>query len=227
MNTEAFVYCWTDWRDEKLYIGYHRGSPDDGYVCSSEHMLPEYKQRPDDFSRQIVASGSVEDMIEFERKLLKAERVATNEHYYNINEGGFNVDWEDPEFRQKHLDGVRSDSCREKRSEYMKHNNPMYNPEVAKRSGESISKTLQAKTEEEWSETKAKEWETRRKKYGATGGNGLTKEKAAEREKKNPGIFHRTALKVWETRRKNGTDKTASKAWETRRKKYGHSGRKK
>ena len=80
---EAFVYCWTDWRDEKLYIGYHLGSPDDGYVCSSEPMLAEYKQRPNDFSRQIVASGSAEDMQNFERVLLQADNTATNENYYN------------------------------------------------------------------------------------------------------------------------------------------------
>ncbi len=25
---EAFVYCWTDWAKDKLYIGVHVGSPD-------------------------------------------------------------------------------------------------------------------------------------------------------------------------------------------------------
>lgn len=36
---ESFVYCWTDHKRSKLYIGYHKGSPDDGYVCSSKRML--------------------------------------------------------------------------------------------------------------------------------------------------------------------------------------------
>ena len=107
----------------------------------------------------------------------------------------------------------------------MKHNNPMKREDIRKKAGENISNTLKSKTKEEWADIKKKEWESRRKMYGATGGNGMTKEEAAEREKKNPGIFHRTALKTWETRRKNGTDKTASKAWETRRKKYGPNGR--
>ena len=41
----TFVYCWTDWATNKLYLGSHKGGVDDGYVCSSKHMLYEYKQR--------------------------------------------------------------------------------------------------------------------------------------------------------------------------------------
>jgi hypothetical protein len=80
---EAFVYCWTDWRDEKLYVGFHKGFSDDGYICSSKPMKAEYKQRPEDFTRQIVASGTVKDMHNFERILLQAADVCHNEHYYN------------------------------------------------------------------------------------------------------------------------------------------------
>ena len=55
---EAFVYCWTDVKTNKLYIGSHKGTVNDGYVCSSKLMLQEYTKRPQDFTRQIVAEGN-------------------------------------------------------------------------------------------------------------------------------------------------------------------------
>jgi hypothetical protein len=44
-NMEAFVYCWTDKITNKLYVGSHKGSPDDGYVCSGKYMLEESKKK--------------------------------------------------------------------------------------------------------------------------------------------------------------------------------------
>ena len=44
---EAFVYCWTDNLTNILYVGSHKGTEDDGYVCSSKYMMKEYKSRPD------------------------------------------------------------------------------------------------------------------------------------------------------------------------------------
>lgn len=38
----AFVYCWTDYGNKKLYVGVHKGTQDDKYVCSSKVMLQEY-----------------------------------------------------------------------------------------------------------------------------------------------------------------------------------------
>ena len=72
---EAFVYCWTDMKTSKLYVGWHKGSVDDGYVCSSKPMLEEYYMRPNDFKRQIIASGLSNDMIALESAILKTEKV--------------------------------------------------------------------------------------------------------------------------------------------------------
>jgi hypothetical protein len=85
---EAFVYCWTDWAKDKLYIGVHIGSPDDGYVCSSIPMKEERFTRPGDFTRTIVASGSKENMYSFERTLLKVVDAKNDPHYYNKSNGG-------------------------------------------------------------------------------------------------------------------------------------------
>ena len=63
---EAFVYCWTDHKTEKLYVGSRKGSTDDGYICSSKLMLEEYAKRPADFTRQIVAEGKYDDIRKLE-----------------------------------------------------------------------------------------------------------------------------------------------------------------
>lgn len=84
---EAFVYCWTDKQTNKLYIGSHKGDIDDGYICSSKTMLDEYDTRPQDFSRQIIAEGSWDDMFKFEGKLLQSFDVKNNPSFYNQHNG--------------------------------------------------------------------------------------------------------------------------------------------
>lgn len=84
---EAFVYCWTDKATNKLYVGSHKGSAEDGYICSSKYMLKEYNKRPMDFSRQIIAEGSYPEMRKFETKILKSIDAALNENFYNRHNG--------------------------------------------------------------------------------------------------------------------------------------------
>jgi len=88
MATEAFVYCWTDNLTGKLYVGSHRGTDDDGYICSSKYMMNEYKLRPNDFTRQIIAHGSTEDIRELEHQILVATKAANSDEFYNISHGG-------------------------------------------------------------------------------------------------------------------------------------------
>jgi hypothetical protein len=84
---EAFVYCWTDHLTNKLYAGWHKGQPNDGYVCSSKLMLQEYKNRPKDFTRQVLAMGTCKDMTSFETVILRAENAKKNDFYYNLHNG--------------------------------------------------------------------------------------------------------------------------------------------
>lgn len=84
---EAFVYCWTDKKTNKLYVGSHKGSTDDGYICSSKLMLEEYKKRPEDFSRQIVAEGDFNDIRVLEEKILTSVNAKLNESFYNMHNG--------------------------------------------------------------------------------------------------------------------------------------------
>lgn len=53
---EAFLYCWTDLVNHKLYVGVHKGIQNDGYICSSKKMLEEYNKRQEDFKRKIYDS---------------------------------------------------------------------------------------------------------------------------------------------------------------------------
>ena len=92
---EAFVYMWQDKITDKYYIGVHKGSSNDGYVCSSKLMLEEYNERETDFRREILAEGSWDDMFELEGQLLEYFDVKNNRKFYNQHNGGenfFNVD---------------------------------------------------------------------------------------------------------------------------------------
>ena len=57
MESNSFVYCWTDKATSKLYVGFHKGAIDDGYVCSSKYMLAAQigKKRPEGFGAKISA----------------------------------------------------------------------------------------------------------------------------------------------------------------------------
>jgi hypothetical protein len=97
---EAFVYCWSDHKTAKVYVGMHKGSVDDGYVCSSKHMMPEYKARPNDFTRQIVGTGTLNDCRALEIALLK-KIVLNKDTCYNKVAGKFIVMSDDAKERSR------------------------------------------------------------------------------------------------------------------------------
>jgi hypothetical protein len=84
-NCESFVYCWTDTKRNMLYVGKHKGDINDGYICSSKYFLSEYKKRPDDFVRTIIATGNDLDMISLETSILTSENARYLKEYYNMH----------------------------------------------------------------------------------------------------------------------------------------------
>lgn len=55
--------------------------------------MKEYKQRPQDFSRQIVAIGKHADIRKLEAKILQSVNAKNNEDFYNKhNNDGFYFD---------------------------------------------------------------------------------------------------------------------------------------
>jgi hypothetical protein len=104
MTYEAFVYCWTDTANQKLYVGSHKGKIDDGYICSSKIMKEEYVKRPNDFVRQIVATGKLIDIRKLESKILQSVNARTDSNFYNKHENdGFYFDgWKKGEMSLEH-----------------------------------------------------------------------------------------------------------------------------
>jgi hypothetical protein len=103
-NDSAFVYLWQDARQKPYmyYLGYHKGHPDDGYTHSSAVFESFTKDTiPDGVTRRIIATGSNDDMIELETKLLTNRKEKRWQQYYNMNLNGHPYMWEDPEYRAK------------------------------------------------------------------------------------------------------------------------------
>ncbi len=84
---EAFVYSWRNIKTNKIYIGFHKGSKSDGYVCSSRTMLEDYEKSPEDFVRFIIAEGTTSDMSKLETKILQAVDAAHDTRFYNEHNG--------------------------------------------------------------------------------------------------------------------------------------------
>lgn len=80
---EAFVYCWTDHLTGKLYVGSHKGETTDGYICSSKHMMKEFQERPNNFTRQIIAEGCYDDIRKLESVILQTVNAKMDEQFYN------------------------------------------------------------------------------------------------------------------------------------------------
>lgn len=80
---ESFVYKWTNIENNMYYIGVHKGHVDDGYICSSKHMLEEYKNNPSVFKREILAEGTDRQMREYEKNILLELNAAKDILSYN------------------------------------------------------------------------------------------------------------------------------------------------
>lgn len=107
--TESFVYCWTDIGTNKLYVGVHKGTPNDGYVCSSKLMKEEYQKRPQEFSRQIIARGTFQDCYALETAILKSVGADKDPGFYNQhnNNGKFAYGPHTEEWKKNHSDKMK------------------------------------------------------------------------------------------------------------------------
>jgi hypothetical protein len=82
---ESFVYLWVNKDTDRKYIGKHKGTTDDGYVCSSDSMLEEYNDCPSRFIRTILAYGTDQEMHELETMLLLQLKASKSELFYNLS----------------------------------------------------------------------------------------------------------------------------------------------
>jgi hypothetical protein len=82
---ESFVYLWINKDTDTKYIGKHKGSPDDGYICSSEGMLAEYSECPQRFIRTVLAYGTDQEMLELETMLLLQLKTTMSPMFFNLS----------------------------------------------------------------------------------------------------------------------------------------------
>lgn len=92
----GFVYIWYDKKLKRFYVGSHWGAEDDGYVCSSNNMRHNYRNRPNDFRREILARVTTNrtDLLNEEQRWLDMIKPEEFGHkYYNINANSFKHCW--------------------------------------------------------------------------------------------------------------------------------------
>jgi hypothetical protein len=114
----SFVYKWIHLPTGKWYIGSRtaKGShPEDGYISSSQLIKPLIKQNPTEWKREIIKTGSPEEMIELETTLLESLDAKHNPMSFNQHNG-------DGKFTRT---GVKvSEDTRKKQSESIKKVHP-------------------------------------------------------------------------------------------------------
>ena len=114
----SFVYKWTHLPTGKWYIGCRTAKgchPQDGYISSSQLIKPLIKQNPTEWKREIIKTGSPEEMIELETTLLESLDAKHNPMSFNQHNG-------DGKFTRT---GVKvSDDTRKKQSESIKKVHP-------------------------------------------------------------------------------------------------------
>lgn len=108
MEQEAFVYIWKNLVNNNIYIGYHKGAQDDGYVCSSasERFWNDFNDPAMQWEREIVFEGSQHECLEYEQSLLKEIDIRSDSYYNNAR--GSSVIFTDEireKIRQHHLGG--------------------------------------------------------------------------------------------------------------------------
>jgi hypothetical protein len=81
----SFVYIWTNNSTGKKYVGYHKGTETDGYVCSSKNQKFWDDYKAGVLTRKIVFYGTMQECIELESKIIKSEKI---ENLYNRNLNG-------------------------------------------------------------------------------------------------------------------------------------------
>ena len=69
---ESFVYKWTNKTLDKIYIGFHKGTENDGYVCSSasEKFWNDFNNAEYIWQREILYKGTMKECQEYESLLL-------------------------------------------------------------------------------------------------------------------------------------------------------------
>lgn len=124
-----------------MYIGSHKGQPDDGYIASGKLFLEYYHRDPDDFTREILAQGEYTEMRDIERRLQLEVDAARNPMYFNQSNSSktFYLKEHTAEAKKKIADLQRGRTASPEAREKMSRSRT-----GKKRSAEAIAKTAEA-----------------------------------------------------------------------------------
>ena len=105
---EAFVYVWNNITKSKKYLGYHKGTLDDGYIASSssDQFWSDFNNPNIEWKREILFKGTKDECLKFEQNLLKSIDLDSGE-YYNMARGAEVIFTDEvrEKIRQHHLGG--------------------------------------------------------------------------------------------------------------------------
>ena len=88
--TTAYVYKWTHIPTMKWYVGSRSKKgchPDDGYICSSKVVKPMIVESIGEWKREIIATGSPEEMLSLETEILKLFDAKNDSMSFNMHNG--------------------------------------------------------------------------------------------------------------------------------------------
>lgn len=121
---DSFVYRWTNLTLNKIYIGWHKGTEDDGYVCSSssDQFWDDYNNPNYEWQREILFKGTMPECQLLESQLLDSLDITSENVYNNKNNLMFNFNeeirsklkiaalkrGEDPEYRKLQSERTRA-----------------------------------------------------------------------------------------------------------------------
>jgi hypothetical protein len=86
----CYVYKWTHKPTLKWYVGSRTRKGchiNDGYICSSKYVKPMIKNNPTEWSREIIATGTREEMKELERDILMTTDAMNDSRSFNMSNG--------------------------------------------------------------------------------------------------------------------------------------------
>ena len=90
---DSFVYRWTNLTLNKTYTGWHKGTEDDGYVCSSasDQFWADYNNPSYQWQREILFKGTMPECQLLESQLLDSIDITSDSVYNNRNNIMFNL----------------------------------------------------------------------------------------------------------------------------------------
>jgi len=89
---EAFVYILVNKDNDRYYVGYHKGTTEDGYVCSSQNyeFWEDYESSMN-FERYYVYFGTKEECKDRESELLSTAFCDAKSYNFSNGKGGFSL----------------------------------------------------------------------------------------------------------------------------------------